>query len=43
MREKYYKIRKLIFFSILYKEKVLTDKATIKSGNMRWARTALQA
>ena len=36
MREKYYKIRK--FFLIQFKEKMLTEKAAIKSWNRRWAR-----
>ena len=31
------------FFLILYKEKILKDKATIKSWNRRWARSNLIA
>jgi len=31
------------FFYILWKEKMLTDKATIKIWNRRWARSALKA
>jgi len=35
----------IVFFSffILYKEKMLTDKATIKSWIKRWARSALKS
>ena len=32
-----------LFLFLLYKEKVLTDKATIRSLNRRWARSALKA
>ena len=42
--KKYYEIRKLFCFCfILYKEKMFRDKATIKSWNRRWARSALKA
>ena len=42
--KKYYEIRKffVLFCFILCKEKMLTDKATIKSWNRRWARSALK-
>jgi len=43
-RKKYYEIRKLFCFCfILYKEKMLTDRAAIKSRNRRWALSALKA
>ena len=35
---KYYQIPKFVLFCfVLYKMKILTDKATIKSWNRRWA------
>ena len=43
MREKILWNPQIKFFLILYKEKMLTDKATIKSLNRRWARRALKA
>jgi len=33
----------LLLFSIVQLEKILTDKATIKNWNRRWARSALKA
>ena len=43
--KKYYEIRKLffVFCFILYIDKMLTEKATIKSWNGRWPRSALKA
>ena len=40
MHKKYYEIRKLFF--TMCKQEMLTDKATIKSWNRRWARNALK-
>ena len=41
---KVYEIRKLFYcFFTLYKEKMLTDKAPIKSSNPRWVRSAHKA
>ena len=40
---KFWKGIKNTFLLLFYNEKMLTDKATIKSLNRRWARSALKA
>ena len=37
---KYYEIRKIVFVFVLFEEKMLTDKVTVKIWNSRWARSA---
>ena len=37
------KALQILFLLLFYNEKMLTDKATIKSLNIRWAQSALQA